>query len=290
MRKLLTDYKALLKNPAIEENIDLLIFRPLAFGLVKLVQRFPVTPNQLSLSSIVFGVLSGIMFSFGTKQSFIYGGILYGLTRVLDCSDGMIARLKNNGTPVGRIVDGIVDYINAIAVFVGMGIGLTKSGLSLPVNPWILLLIAGICMAIHAMINDYYKQEFRVHVIGEKISNRDERKIFESELFKLKQTNIKPVDQVIITIFLKYLEIQGPGSNKTITYDQKKYLLFNKIMLRFWTTIATSGYILMIMISAFLFEPKLFFFFSIVAANIWMFFILIVQIGVNKKIELQKFT
>jgi hypothetical protein len=230
--------------------------------------------------------MSGIMFSLGTKQSFVYAGILYGLTRVLDCADGMIARLKKNGTPVGRIVDGIVDYVNAIAVYVGMGIGLSKSGLSFPVNPWIIIAVAGFCMAAHAMINDYYKQEFRVHALGEQTSNREEKKVFESELLKLKKNKSKPVDQYIIKIFLKYLKIQGSGNPPKVKYDQKKYYQINKVLMRFWTTTATSTYILMIMISAFLFELKIFFFFSIVAANIWILILWRVQVFFNKKIEI----
>ncbi|MBC8180625.1 CDP-alcohol phosphatidyltransferase family protein [candidate division KSB1 bacterium] len=283
MRKLYTEFKSLLKNIAIEENVDLLIFRPLAFGLVKIIHRFPVTPNQLSLSSIAFGIMSGIMFSFGTKQSFIYAGILYGLTRVLDCSDGMIARLKKNGTPVGRIVDGVVDYINAIAVFVGMGIGLSKSGLSLPVNPWILLIIAGGCMAVHAMVNDFYKNEFEAYALGKKKSNADDKKIFADELNKLRQNKVKPIDQFLIKIYLKYLNIQGSKSPQKFNYDQKRYYQVNRVLMRFWTTIATSTYILMIMISAFLFDPKMFFYFSIIAANIWMLIFWRVQVFFNKK-------
>ena len=286
MKKLFVEFKSLLKNIAIEENVDLLIFRPFAFALVKIIHRFPVTPNQLSLSSIAFGIMSGIMFSFGTKQSFVFAGILYGLTRVLDCSDGMIARMKKNGTPVGRIVDGVVDYINAIAVFVGMGIGLSKSGLSLPMNPWILLIIAGGCMAIHAMVNDFYKNEFEAFALGKKKSNIDDKKIFADELNKLEQNQAKPIDRFLIKLYLKYLNIQGTKNSKKINYEQKKYYQVNKILMRFWTTIATSTYILMIMVSAFIFEPKIFFFFSIFVANIWMLLCWRIQVFCNKRIEI----
>ena len=57
--------------------------------------------------------------------------------------------------------------------------------------------------------------------------------------------------------------------------------------MRFWTSIASSAYILMIMLSAILYEPKIFFYFSIIAANIWMLLIWRVQIFFNKNIELK---
>jgi phosphatidylglycerophosphate synthase len=286
-KKLFAEFRASLKDIAIEENLDLFIFRPLAFGLVKIIYRFPITPNQLSLSAIFFSVISCILFSFGTKQSFFYAGLFYGLTRILDCSDGMIARLKKNGTPVGRIVDGVADYVNAIIVFIGLGIGLTKPEFAFGVNPWILIIAAGVFMAIHVITNDFYKNEFEAHALGKKKSNSDDKKIFALQLEKLKHNQTKAIDQFLIKIYLKYLDIQGSKNPKQVRYDQKKYYQINRILMRFWTTIAGSAYIFIIMLSAILYEPRILFYFAIIAANIWMFLIWSVQIFFNKKIEIK---
>ncbi|MBM3306184.1 MAG: hypothetical protein FJY79_09650, partial [Candidatus Aminicenantes bacterium] len=59
MRKLISEYRALLKPLAIEGAPDLLIFRPVAFLLVQLLKRFPITPNQVSFSAIGTGLLCG---------------------------------------------------------------------------------------------------------------------------------------------------------------------------------------------------------------------------------------
>ena len=65
----------------------------------------------------MFVGIAGIMFGLGTYQYLVYGAILYFLCNILDCADGQIARLKKNGTKVGRIVDGFIDYIVSTAVF-----------------------------------------------------------------------------------------------------------------------------------------------------------------------------
>ncbi|MCB0280245.1 MAG: CDP-alcohol phosphatidyltransferase family protein, partial [Calditrichaeota bacterium] len=137
--KILESYKNSLKNPQVEEILDLIIFRPLAFLLVLVLYRLPITPNQITFLAMLSGIIAGYFYSLGDTSSFVWGAIFYGLSNVLDCSDGMIARIKNNGTKVGRIIDGFVDYVVSIAVYVGLASGLIKSGIDLPFAPWTLV-------------------------------------------------------------------------------------------------------------------------------------------------------
>jgi len=83
----------------IEEFFDLFFYRPLAFLLVKIVYRTNITPNQLTIVAICFGLASGCVYAWGLPGSCLYGAILFMLYNVIDCSDGMLARLKKNGTP-----------------------------------------------------------------------------------------------------------------------------------------------------------------------------------------------
>ena len=124
MSKLFRAYKKSLKDYSVDEALDFFLFRPFAFIIVLLVYKLPITPNQLSLVSLIVGITSGFFFSTGDTSGFFYGGVLYGLTRVVDCSDGMLARLKKNGTPLGRVVDGMVDHFSAFVVFAGLAIGI----------------------------------------------------------------------------------------------------------------------------------------------------------------------
>ena len=136
---LLQQYKASIKDISIEQPLHLYFFRSIAFVVVKLFYRFPLTPNQISFLSMIAGIAGGIFFFFGDSKSFLYGGLLCGFAYVLDCVDGMIARLKKTGTPYGRIIDGVGDYVNSVAVFTGFGIGLARSGYELPASPYLLV-------------------------------------------------------------------------------------------------------------------------------------------------------
>ena len=65
---------------------------------------------------MISGIAAGVSFSRGDYRYFILGGVFYGLANVLDCLDGMIARVKKNGTKTGRLIDGYVDYIVNMSV------------------------------------------------------------------------------------------------------------------------------------------------------------------------------
>ena len=91
----------------VEEPLDLLFYRPIAFAIVKLIYRLPITPNQVTLLSLGAGLVAAYYFSLGTAGAFIAAAVWYAVTNILDCCDGMLARLQGSGTPLGRLIDGI---------------------------------------------------------------------------------------------------------------------------------------------------------------------------------------
>jgi phosphatidylglycerophosphate synthase len=280
-------YRLLLKDLNVEEAFDLLFFRPLAFIFVKIIYRSSLTPNQISLLSMSTGIMGGIFFSRGDAASFFIAGLIFGLTRILDCSDGMIARLKKNGTPTGRIVDGTVDYVNAIAIYTGLAIGLGKSELEFPIATWLLSISAAFCMGLHSMIVDYYKSEFMAHALGIKSSALEDKDFFSKELGKLKQKKNKHIEKLLIELYLKYLDIQIIKPHRKRTYDPKKYYHANRVLLRLWNIIGSSTYIFVLMVSSILYKPDIFFKYVFLVANVSMVLIWIIQVRANRKIAIE---
>ena len=50
-----------------EEILDLIFYRPLALGFVKLIYRLPVTPNQVTYLSLLAGLASYIRSPMGLR-------------------------------------------------------------------------------------------------------------------------------------------------------------------------------------------------------------------------------
>ncbi|MBN1638390.1 MAG: CDP-alcohol phosphatidyltransferase family protein [Ignavibacteriales bacterium] len=283
-------YKSSLKKIEIEEIGDLLFFRPLAFILVKLFYIMPITPNQISFLSMVCGILSGVFLAQGTRNSFLIGGILVLLAQVIDCCDGMIARLKKNGTKTGRIIDGAVDYITTISIYIGLAIGLSKllndKVIELPMQPWLLILLYGFFTFIHAIFTDKYRNRYEHYVYNKSLDPKSQIKEFEEELERIKNVRGKYLDKFLIRAYVKYTKIQSGKSTKEIVkYDSKDYKKSNRIMVFFWNFIGPSEHILFFALSVILFKPMIFFYFVIVISNIYLIFLLIIQFFINKKLK-----
>ncbi|MDN7023912.1 CDP-alcohol phosphatidyltransferase family protein [Methanoculleus sp. FWC-SCC1] len=86
--------------------------------LASLFIRFGVTANQVSLLSLLFGLLCAIAFA---ERFFLAGGLLLFISAVLDLVDGNVARRNNTESDFGAVFDWIADkYVDAAAI---LGVG-----------------------------------------------------------------------------------------------------------------------------------------------------------------------
>ncbi len=288
MHKLYNEYKASLKDTAVEEMVDLYIFRPIAFAIVKLIYRLPVTPNQISVLSILTGIASGVFFAMGDRQNFIYAGLFYALSHILDCCDGMIARLKKNGTPIGRIIDGWADYITSVSVYTGLLIGLLNGPFLLPVSPWLLMIPAAFSLFIHCMMVDYYRHEFMAHALGKTNSIRGDLEFFSNELKQLNKSKGRYLEKIMIIFYLGYTNLQLKENGDKARYPREKYYKSNKFLLLLWNWIGSASHTFVLLLAAFLYEPMIFFYYIIGLANVWMLLLGFIQVRVNRRIAIKE--
>ena len=88
--------------------------------LAVLFCRAGITPNQVSLLSLLAGVLCAVCYVY---QLFIPGSLLLFVSAVLDLVDGSVARRTEQETRFGAVFDWIVDkYVDALVI---LGAGLS---------------------------------------------------------------------------------------------------------------------------------------------------------------------
>lgn len=165
IRELIREYRTMLKVPEIEEFLDLGVFRPAAFGLVKLLQPSGVTPNQVTFVSLVLGLLAGACYWQGTSGWLLAGAVLLFFTNLFDCADGMLARVRGGGSLTGYLFDGLADYTTNTAVVLGMLHGLQVQGAS----PVFILLVGvpgGLSYAWWCAMVDRFRNEWLDKVYG----------------------------------------------------------------------------------------------------------------------------
>jgi hypothetical protein len=116
------DEKRGFKPSDVEEPIDRYFHRPLASLVVRALLPLPVTPNQVTFFSAFLGLASGALMGVAVWRSpwwVAAGGGLLLLSILFDCADGQLARIRGQSSPVGRILDGVMDVAAPLSVFHG---------------------------------------------------------------------------------------------------------------------------------------------------------------------------
>jgi len=239
-----TEYKDSLKLREVEEVFDLLFYRPLAFLLVKAVYRTPVTPNQLTFTAILMGIIAGCFFSVGKPAFITAGALFYAVSNIFDCSDGQLSRLKHNGTAVGRIIDGIADFIAMAAVYIGIAVGYANHQENSLF--WLTMLImAGLSNMIHAVLVDFYRNRFLDYFTQRKYDFEESLEVFKNAYNQAKHQKGKWFDRTIIYIYLKYCTLQRTlvarrKRSKPFNISPQDYYKRNRLIMRFWLFIGPT--------------------------------------------------
>jgi phosphatidylglycerophosphate synthase len=306
---LLSEYKASLKAVEVEELFDLYIYRPLAFLFVKATYSTNLTPDQVSVAALLIGSTSGVMFGFGEFTFLLIGALMYFTSNVLDCADGQIARLKKNGTKVGRIVDGFVDYIVSIFVFAGIAIGLVKlfnwhevnlwGNAILQWQPaiyiWVLSILAALSSAVQAFFFDFYRNKFLEVAFGKVSSVMDEINEYEEEKRKFTEdpSYANLFQKILINIYLSYsyLQLKIQKDHEESQNEQKPnaklYYMKNRMLLRLWSFMGSTTHITLCIVCALLNNMEAFLLICVLPLNLLMIVLFFVQKRVNKLLTSQ---
>lgn len=156
-------FESSLKDATTEEWINLQLHRRLAFALVRPMQgRFEsVSPNHLTLLSGAIGVCAGLC-SYRSVEAgpewLALGALLLMASAVVDCADGMLARLRGQSSELGRLLDGIVDQVTGISAWYGISHALC-AGIDLP-GEWLYCTFALLSVVVHVALYDQIKGSF----------------------------------------------------------------------------------------------------------------------------------
>jgi phosphatidylglycerophosphate synthase len=249
------EYKKSLKMKEVEEIFDLIFYRPVAFLFVRAVYKTDLTPNGISKAAILMGVIAGCFYSLGQHVYFKIGALFYLLFNILDCSDGQLARLKKNGTPVGRIIDGISDYLAAIAVYIGILIGFALR----TQNPYIwllMLIITGLSSAAHGILVDYHRNRFLDYVQGRRGKSENEIEELEKEYESINDQKGKVFDRMVLLIYFRYSALQRllvarKKKTKLFSTTPEVYFQKNRRIIRFWLLLGPTTEITALVICSF---------------------------------------
>ena len=178
------EYQSSLKSMDTEEWFDLHFHRPLGFLWAKLFAKLGVSPNAITIASIFMGVAGGVLLYFGQPHlawlNWV-GMLLITWADTFDSADGQLARMTQQYSRMGRILDGVSgDFwfaaISFALVFRELDFGDSLLGdyfASHQWQIWALAILSGLSHALQAAIADYYRQFHLFFLKGQQGSELD---------------------------------------------------------------------------------------------------------------------
>jgi len=94
------------------------VARPPAAIVVWALAKTPITPNQVTFLSAVVAAGAAAMFALLPGYAWlVVAALVYEFSFVLDCADGQLARLKKIASPLGHLLDFLMDELKAMFIY-----------------------------------------------------------------------------------------------------------------------------------------------------------------------------
>jgi phosphatidylglycerophosphate synthase len=94
------------------------VARPPAAVVVYALRGTPITPNQVTFLSAAIAAGAAAMFALLPGHGWlIASAAMFELSFVLDCADGQLARLRKTASPLGHLLDFLMDELKAMLLY-----------------------------------------------------------------------------------------------------------------------------------------------------------------------------
>jgi phosphatidylglycerophosphate synthase len=102
---------------------------PLAIPVTRVIaRREAVTPDRITVLSLVLGLGVGPLFAVGARWALICGGVLFYISFMFDCVDGKLARIRGASAPRGKALDRLADGARRASSVLGLAVYLWNEG------------------------------------------------------------------------------------------------------------------------------------------------------------------
>ena len=289
-----------LKSKDTEEWFDLVFYRPIGYCWALFFKKCRVTPNIVSILSIVLGVAAGVFFYYTDLWLNIAGMVLLVWANSYDSADGQLARMTGNYSRLGRLLDGAASTFWFIAIYTALCLRLTPEwGLYI----WVLAAVTGFFHAKQAEMADYLRNFHLLFVNENKRSEFDDAATIKEQLQLLTwQKNF--VEKLFLFFYAPYIKDQehwtprlqefrkaltmqsGREGYVTVVMDndfKEAFRKASKPMMKYTNILSFNTRSIALIISVFVGLPWLYFLFELIVMNVLLFYMVYTYEAICKK-------
>ena len=276
-----------LKSKDTEEFLDKIFYRPLGYLIALGSKKIGMTPNAVTIASIFIGIIAGHLFYYNNLRINVIGILLLIFAEALDSADGQLARITNQKSMYGRILDGFGGNLWFISSYIHVCLRLIASGS--PYTVFLLAIVAGISHSLQSAMADYYRNYYLYFVFGEgksEVVKSDELQMLYEELSWSRHFFKKFLMRVYINYTIEQ-EYFSKKSIQLITFISKKsdsnpsaeisdlFKKKNKKLIKYYNILTTNTRMIVLFISILSGYLYLYFIFEITLLNallIWVIY------------------
>lgn len=202
-------FESTLKSNDTEEKIDIYFYRPIGYQIALFCAKLNITPNTVTIISIFFGVAAGILFYYPVLWINVIGMLLLMFANSLDSADGQLARITNNKSRIGRILDGFAGDFWFASIHIALCLRLQNDGW--PAWIWVFGVGAGVAHVFQSALADYYRNVHLYFLKGESGSELDNSAALHADIDSQKMNGFM---RFVLKGYANYTKLQERCSPK----------------------------------------------------------------------------
>jgi hypothetical protein len=274
-----TAFEQSLKSNDTEERIDIWFYRPIGFRIAKICAKIGVTPNAVTIISIFFGVAAGVLFYYESLGLNVIGMLLLIFANSLDSADGQLARMTDNKSRFGRILDGFAGDFWFASIHIALCLRLMNEGWSAWI--WVPGVLAGVSHVFQSAMADYYRNVHLYFIKGKAGSELDNSRDLQAE-FDQMTWGKQAFSKFVLNGYLGYTRMQerlSPKLQQLLALIKGKYVdhlparlvtefrTMNRPLMKYTNIVQFNTRVIFLFLWLFIDQVWLYFFFDMFVLN-----------------------
>jgi len=274
------------KAPELEGWIDIYFYRKVGFQLARLFAALNMTPTAVSAIGCICGVIAGHFYYYRDLRLNIFGMLLHIAANAFDNADGQLARLTNQTSRMGRLIDGVADHLVWLSIYLHLALRCMSEGS--PLSVALLVLAAGLSHGCQAAAADYSRSGYLYFVRGRARADLDSSVELRGEFQRLRWRD-QPWQKALLAFYLNFTsqqELFAPGlqrlhqlierafSEEIPHWLQERYRHLARPMLVWWRSLMTNTRMLLLFLLLLIGRPISYFWLELTVFNFVLLYLL----------------
>jgi CDP-alcohol phosphatidyltransferase len=289
VERTLSPVEATFKTREVEGILDIYFYRKVAFWLATWFARLKMTPTAVTALGGVLGILAGHLYFYRDLTTNIVGMCLHVCANTLDNADGQLARLLNQKSRSGRVIDSLFDHLIFVSIYVHLALRCLVAGASPGIA--LLALAAGISHALQGAAADYFRNGYLYFVRGRSRADWDSSEALSQEYGQM-SWRLQPWPKFLLATYLNFTrqqELLSPALRRlrAVTVHQfpgeiptslrRGYQEAAQPMLRWWGFLMTNTRMFFLFLFLVLNQPAGYFWLELTVFNVLLGFLIVRQ-------------